>query len=80
MDEVSICFMCDKELFSGEEFHVTRRLDTIGKSSIQQGDRIAERLTGLSAINIHTICRKKYTRQSSIVSVLYPSKTQCNFK
>ena len=73
MDDESICFLCDKQLLAEETVTVTRGLDTIRKCSVQRRDRIAERLTGLSSINVHTICRKNYTRQSTIVSVLHPS-------
>ena len=39
----------------------------------QQGDGIAKRLHGLSSIDVHILCRKNYTRQSSIKAVLQPS-------
>jgi len=73
MYEESICFLCDEELSAEEAVTVTKGLDTIRKSSVQRGDRIAERLTGLSSINVHTICRKTYTRKFSILSVPHPS-------
>jgi len=73
MDEESICFLCDEEPSAEEAVTETRGLDTIRKSSVQRGDRIAEWLTGLLSINVHTICRKNYTRKSSSMSVPHPS-------
>ncbi len=59
MNRESICFLCDKELLAEESVTVTRGMDTIRKCSEQRGDGIAERLNGLSSIDVHIICRKK---------------------
>ncbi|XP_028418322.1 uncharacterized protein LOC114543611 [Dendronephthya gigantea] len=90
MNQQSICILCDEELLAEESVTVTRGMETIRKSSEQRGDGIAERLDGLSSIDVHIICRKNYTRQSSIKAVLQPSPkkqktlrssmTQFNFK
>ena len=73
MNQASICFLCDEVLVPDESVTVTRGIDTIRKSSEQRGDGIAKRLHGLSSIDVHIICRKNYTRQSSIKAVLQPS-------
>ena len=73
MNQASICFLCDEVLVPDESVTVTRGIDTIRKSSEQRGDGIAKRLHSLSSINVHIICRKNYTRQSSILAVLQPS-------
>jgi len=71
MDEESICFLCDKEVLAQEAVNVTTGLEIIRWSSVERVERIAEELTGISSIYVHTTRRKKiYTRKSSIVSVL----------
>ena len=66
MNQGSICFCAMKCWFR-------RGIDTIHKSSEQRGDGIAKILYGLSSIDLRIICRKNYTRQSSIKAVLQPS-------
>ena len=59
MDEERICYLCDEEVLGEITVIVTRGLDAIRKSSDERGNRIAERLTGLSSIYVHTKCCKK---------------------
>ena len=69
MEEEGICFLRDKELLEANETTFTRGLDIIRKSIVQGGDRIAERLNGLSPINVHTICCKSYTQRSIAIFI-----------
>jgi len=70
VDEESICYLCDEEVLGEITVTVTRGLDAIRKSSDERGNRIAERLIGLSSIYVHTKCCKKYIRKYSTVSML----------
>ena len=73
MDVENLCLLCEKHVSQEDLVIVTRGLDTIRNSSIRRNDGIAEQLEGLTSINVHSICRRNYTRESSIVSAVNPS-------
>lgn len=73
MDEQNSCILCEKDLSQGETVTVSRGLDAIICSSLRRQDGIAEKLQGLTSVCVHVACRKNYTRESTIKSVLHPS-------
>ena len=73
VDEEELCLLCGESLSKGNTVTVTKGLSTIINISTRRKDGISQMLEGLSSIFVHVACRKTYTRDTSIESVLNPS-------
>lgn len=62
------CFICDELLSNGDVVEVKRGLQTLKNASVSRGDGNIEYLNTVNFVNVHSNCRKNYTKNLSIVA------------
>ena len=63
-----LCFICSKLLIASETVAVDCGMKTLIDTSVKRSDGFYEYLKDLKSVTIHVVCRKKYTRKSTIVA------------
>ena len=63
-----LCFICSKLLTASETVVVDRGMKTLIDTSFKRSDGFYEYLKDLKSVTIHVVCRKMYTRKSTIAA------------